>query len=121
MTPENAQLGNILMEAVMESNILEFNLDKSRYKAVGSDQRRKAVQPSLERNPLTLCWRNIKDLNQEKYLGDQMCWAGLAASVEANIEKRAGHANSDIHGIKAIIEDCRINCVGGLSSGLHVR
>ena len=120
LTPENAQMGNILMEAVMESKLLDFNLDKSCYMVVGSDRARKAMQPSLERNPQTLCGRNMKPVNQEKYLGDQLCSAGLAASVLATINKRAGRANSAIYEIKAIIEDCRINCVGGLSSGLHV-
>ena len=57
---------------------------------------------------------------QEKHLGDQICSAGLAASTLASIEKRAGQVTSDIYENKAIIEDCRINAVGGLSSGLHL-
>ena len=78
------------------------------------------MKAKLNDCPLTLCGREMNYVYQEKYLGDQICSAGLAASALATVEKRADKVNTAIYEIKAIIEDCRINCVGGLSSGLHL-
>ena len=52
---------------------------------------------------LTLCGTAMNSVNQEKYFGDPICAAGLAVSVLATIEKRAGKVATSIYEIKAII------------------
>ena len=119
-TPENAQMGNIKMEAVLESKLLDFNHDKSRYLVIGGDRAVKDMQTRINTCPQTLCEAEMKTSKQEKYLGDQLSSAGLTASVQATILKRTPRTKVAFYEIKAIIEDCRSNCVGGFSAGLNV-
>ena len=90
MTPEDAQMGNKKMESVMESKLLDFNLDKSCFMVIGNKKAQNVIQSKLDECPLTLCGTAMNSVKKEKYLGDQICAAGLAASVLATIEKRAG-------------------------------
>ena len=119
LTPEDAQMGNKKMESVMESKLLDFNLDKSCFMVIGNKKAQNVIQSKLDECPLTLCGTAMNSVKQEKYLGDQICAAGLAASVLATIEKMAGKVNTPIYKIKAFMEDCRVHRFGGLSSGLH--
>ena len=74
----------------MESKLLDLNLDKSCYILVG------------------------------KYLGDYLHSEGSAASVECTISHRAGRTTSSIVETRAIIDDSRVNTVGGLVAGLDI-
>ena len=120
LTPEAAQMGNRKMEAVMESKLLDFNLDKSCFIVIGSKKAQQIVQSELQGSPITLCGSAMNNATREKYLGDQISSEGLAESALATIEQRAGKVTTAIYEIKAIMEDCRINCVGGLSAGLDL-
>ena len=113
-------MGNKRMESVIESQLLDLNLDKSCFMVIGNKKANQVMESKLKNCPLTLCGKAMNYVLQEKYLGDQICSASSAASALATIEKRAGKVTIAIYEIKAIIEDCRINAVGGLSSGLHL-
>ena len=50
----------------------------------------------------------------DKYLGDIIHSEGLDASVEATVEDRMGRITSATHKIKAIMDDDRIQTIGGM-------
>ena len=54
MDPFSAQMGNELMDNVMESKLLDFNLDKSCYMIVGNKEAKMDIQTRFSENPITL-------------------------------------------------------------------
>ena len=50
----------------------------------------------------------------DKYLGDMVHTEGLAASVAATVSDRAGKVKAAMYEAAAIIEDYRMQAVGGL-------
>ena len=70
--------------------------------------------------PPLLYSTKMKQVEQEKYLGDQVSFGGLAASVMATIVKRKGKVIQSIFEIKAVIDDCRSHVTGGLETGLEL-
>ena len=95
---EAAQHGNELVSLVMETKLLDFNLDKSFY----------------------LSGFPMKEVTQEKYLGDYIHQNGNPDSVMATIKARSGLVTSAINEIRSVLEDCRINVVGGLCAGIDI-
>ena len=85
----DAQAGNRIMEAVMESKLLDLNLDKSCYIVVGGQKNTK-IKSELEANTLFLSGKEMKEKVCDKYLGDYIHTLGTAASVQCTIEHRAG-------------------------------
>ena len=117
---EAAQHGNELVSHVMETKLLDFNLDKSCYLVVGKSDYKKAISNQLESVPLTLSGFPMKEVIQEKYLGDYIHQNGNPESVLATIKARSGLVTSAINEIRSVLEDCRINVVGGLCAGIDI-
>ena len=115
-----AQSGNDKMESVMETKLLDFNLDKSCVIVMGSEKRKGEIEEQLKENPLKLCGQKMKYVLKEKYLGDFLSSGGLSDSVQATILKRKGQVVTSILEAKAVIEDCRSNIVGGITAGLEI-
>ena len=117
---EAAQFGNELVTHVMESKLLDFNIDKSCYMVVGNPKWKVGIMKSLESSPLTLSGFPMKGVIQENYLGDYIHCLGNPESVTATVNARHGLATTAISEIKSVLEDCRINVVGGLSAGIDI-
>ena len=115
-----AQSGNNIVEAVMETKLLDFYLDKSCYIVMGSKANKTKIEEDLKMNPLSLCGKPMKNVMKEKYLGDMISCEGLAASVEATVVKRKGQVFTNILEVKAVVEDYRANVVGGITTGLEI-
>ena len=113
-----AQSGNNIVEAVMETKLLDFNLDKSCYIVMGSRANKTKIDQELKANPLTLCGKPMENVTKEKYLGNMISCNGLAASVEATVKKRKGQVFSNILEVKAVVEDYRANVVARITTGL---
>jgi hypothetical protein len=56
----------------------------------------------------------------DKYLGDMVHMDGLEASVEATIEDRVGKITASMHEIKAIMDDYRMQALGGMMGALDL-
>ena len=61
---------------------------------------------------------NLANSVSDKYLGDYIHSAGVSASVDCTISNRYGRIIAGIIETRAIIDDCRVNTVGGLQAGL---
>ena len=62
----------------------------------------------------------MKEVLQEKYLGEQISHLGNADSVLATIKARSGQVSAAILEIKSVIEDCRAHTVGGIMAGIDI-
>ena len=85
---EAAQMGNDKMEALAETKLLNYNLDKSCFIVIGKVKARIEMQQQLQNCPLTLCGANMKEEKHAKYLGDWLSCLGLADSADLTIKKR---------------------------------
>ena len=115
-----AQAGNELVTHVMESKLLDFNIEKSCYMVVGDKKSKKDMRLQLEDAPITLSGFTMKEVEKEKYLGDYMHCNGNADSVNATVDARTGPTLSAIYETKSVIEDCRSDTAGGLWVGLEI-
>ena len=87
---------------------------------VGNAKYKNVIREKLQSAPLTLSGFPMKEVQQEKYLGDYLHCNGNPASVLATVNARYGLAVSAIYEIKSVLEDCRINVVGGLKAGIDI-
>ena len=115
--PVSAQIGNVKMEAMAETKLLDFNMDKSCLIAIGRKKARTALEKKLIENPPQLYGRDMKQVKAEKYLGDQIS-STLAESVAATVTKRSGRVLQSIFEIRTVLDDCRSHVTGG---GHHYR
>ena len=117
---ESAQMGNNKMEAMAETKLLNYNLDKSCFLLVGKEKARNVMQQQLNSQPLTLCGQNMKQETSAKYLGEWISCHGLSDSVDVTVKKRKGLTTLAIYEIRAVIEDCRSWVCGGLKAGIDI-
>ena len=66
------------MEAMAETKLLNFNLEKSCFIVFGNKKSRKEINEKLHDRPLQLCGVDMVQEEQAKYLGDQLCGLGLS-------------------------------------------
>ena len=117
---EAAQAGNDLVSHVMESKLLDFNINKSCYMVVGDNKSKTGLIRQLEASPLSLAGFPTNQLEKEKYLGDLIHCNGNSDSVTATVDARTGPTISAIFETKSVIEDCRSDAAGGLCLGLEI-
>ena len=115
-----AQAGNTRMMNVAETELLNFNQQKSCYAVFGSERRRLEILNELADSPLKLGENDMVHETSIKYLGDILSEKGLADSVEKTISKRKGHASKAIYDIRVVVDDCRSQVLGGLATGINI-
>jgi hypothetical protein len=120
MDLESVQMGNNKMEALADTKLLDYNLDKSCFVVIGKEKPRKVILDQLQSCPIQLCGGEMKQEEKAKYLGDWLSCYGLADSVAATVSKRKGLVAQSIYEIRAVIEDCRSQVCGGLAAGLDI-
>ena len=62
----------------------------------------------------------MKEKPSEKYLGDLIHEKGLKESVAATIKSREGRINAAILEVRSIIDDFRVQTIGGTLAGLEI-
>ena len=102
------------MEAMAETKLLNFNLEKSCFIVIGNKKTRKEMEEKLQQSPVYLCGNKMKQEDHAKYLGDWLSVFGLAESAAVTIKKRKGLAVHSIHEIRAVVDDSRSLMCGGL-------
>ena len=118
--PVSLQMGNDRMEAMAETKLLDFNMDKSCIIVIGKKKIKKDMEAKLDLNPPKLYGQNMMIVEEEKYLGEIISSGGLAESVTATVTKRSGRVLQSIFEIRTIIDDCRSHVSGGIVTGLHI-
>lgn len=118
--PVSAQMGNDKVEAMAETKLLDFNLDKSCIIIIGKGKPRIEMEKKFSENPPLLYGQEMNIVTEDKYLGDQISAGGLGPYILATIKKRRGLVISKIFKIKAVIDDCRSHMTGGIQTGLDI-
>ena len=103
--PVSVQMGNDRMEAMAETKLLNFNMDKSCLIVIGKKKLRADMENKLAKNPPLLYGQKMKQVRAEKYLGDQISFGGLGESVAATVTKRTGKVLQSIFEIRTVIDD----------------
>ena len=115
-----AQAGIDKVEVCMETKMLDLHDEKSCFLVFGKGKELESMKTNLKNNPLTLYGKTMKQKEKEKYLGDYLHGGGLAASVRATVEARTRALRSGAVEVRAVVEDCRSRCLGGLEVGLEI-
>ena len=118
--PLSAQIGNELIDSVMETKLLDFNLDKSCYIVTGDLKAQEPIRESFSDNPLKLSGKDMKEANEEKYLGDFLSSKGLGESILVTINSRLKKVSNALMEIRAVVEDSRAMVIGGIITGLEI-
>jgi hypothetical protein len=116
----SAQIGNQLIDTVMETKLLDFNLDKSCYMVIGEECAQNDIRKQFQETPLTLSGVVMKEVNEEKYLGDYISAGGLDKSTIVTIDRRYNKVVNALVEIRAVVEDCRSHITGGIKTGLEI-
>ena len=116
-----AQKGNIIMNAAMKRKQLELNVDKCGVIVFDKRSKTKETREAINlKCLLSIGGNKIKAKVQDKYLGDILHEGGLRQSVQATIDERYGKAFASLREIGSVINDFRINAIGGLKAGLDI-
>ena len=78
------------------------------------------LKTKINQRPLIYDNFNMKQSSEEKWLGDMVSDAGLSKSVEATVKSRYGQILSAIFEIKSVVEDLRMQMIGGIKCGLDI-
>ena len=63
---------------------------------------------------------SMKEKTSEAYLGDILSSEGLRASTEASIRDRVGKVKGSIYELRSLIEDFRMQVVGGMRAAIDL-
>lgn len=69
---------------------------------------------------MLLSGKVLEERNEEKYLGDILNSQGLAASVESTVKQREAKVKGSIYELRAIVEDFRMQVIGGIESAIDL-
>ena len=117
---DDAQAGNIRIESCLESKLLDLNTDKTVYIVIGNKKVSEKLRDDIKKEPLTINNTEIKEKEKYKYLGDIIHKDGLSASADATVKAREGRTTSVIIEIKSILDDCRLQIIGGALAGVDI-
>ena len=105
----------------MKRKQLELNISKCSVILFQRGKKVKAVREAINKQKcLKIYDQDILVKEKDDYLGDVLHEGGLAKCVEATVAKRFGRIFSNIIEISSILEDYRVETVGGLKSGLDI-
>ena len=117
---ESAQAGNDKLDCVMECKLLDFNIEKSGVLVLGPSKKQKEIIQQLEESPLTLGNKPVKLFETEKYLGDYISSKGLTHGVLTTVKRRKPKVVQSVIETKSVVEDCKMNSLGGLEAGIKI-
>ena len=111
---KSANAGNQKLSFVMKEKQLKVHHDKTGFIVIGNKEYQKKIAREVLETPIMFGNIVTKMKVSDKYLGDIIHSEGLDASVEATVEDRMGRITSATHEIKAIMDDYRIQAIGGM-------
>ena len=98
-----ARIGNVKLQRMLSERLLRCHPKKTCFVMLGNLQYKKQVRNELEICPLRFGEFDMKEKEQDVYLGDVFSSKGLAASVEATIAHRIGRIKGSIYETAAIL------------------
>ena len=114
---EDLRAVNIKMTMVMDLMQTELNKNKSGYILMGTEEQREGVRKRLKEDPLMCGNFEMKELKEEKWLGDYL-GESLKDCVRLTIKKREAKIRRASFEILNLVKDYRAQRVGGFQTGL---
>ena len=108
------------MEHVMKTKQLEVHPEKSCYLLMGQGESLDGIKSDIEAHPLIYDSFKLKNNNEAKHLGDYINEGGNEASIMATIAHRRGQVKRCIFEVGAVLNDIRMQTIGGITSGLVI-
>ena len=93
---------------------LEAHPDKTCFVVFGSPEYKDKITEQLKENPLSLGDFPVKRREQDRYLGQILHTNGVQASCAATIEDRAGKIKGATFEVQSIVEDFKMQAIGGM-------
>ena len=112
--------GCLKLDYVLRSKQLEAHPTKSGILIFGSEQFKAKAQSEIREAPVMMGKIIMKEKINEAYLGDILCSEGLRASTEASIRARVAKVKGSIYELRSIIEDFRMQVVGGMKAAIEL-
>ena len=94
--------------------IIEVPSKKTCFFLFGSKKYKDKIRAELESTPLKFGNFSMLEKQQDVYLGDILNTNGLSGSVEATVSHRLGKVKGAIYEAAAILEDYRMQAIGGM-------
>ena len=107
------------MEDMVNSKVLEFNLEKSNYVIIGNKKARKTLRDKIKKSPLTLCGKVMEESKSVKFLGDYISH-NVKESIHETVKKRIVVAKFSLVELRTVIEDSRASTIGGINVALDI-
>ena len=117
---EGARDGCRRMELIMGSKALDINTDKSIYLLAANKKNMKRIRDEIEKTPIIYNGKKLKEKTTEKWLGSVIDARGVKESTITTINERKLRIFTAINETISIIEDSRLNQLGGLRSALDI-
>ena len=116
-----AQKGNIFMNTIMKRKQLSFNIEKCSVLAFEKKRKVGKIREAINKEKrLTIGNQTVVAKEKDDYMGDTIHEAGVIKSVKCTVDKRYRRIVSAIVEVSAILDDYRIDTIGGLSAGLEI-
>ena len=116
----SVRAGNMKFASLAAVKQLKYHPRKSCYLVYGSENFKAQVQTEAEEEPVMLEENVIQEKPEEKYLGDIFSSLGLAESVDATVNERTPKVKASYYELRAIIEDIKMQAVGGFEAALDL-
>ena len=107
--------GSQKLSTMMDQKGLRCHPTKTVCIAIGSNKYRDNIKKETESHPVMFGSFKVKFVSHEVYLGDVISAQGLEDSIQLTIERRAGKIRGAMYETKAIMEDFRMQAVGGMA------
>ena len=99
---------------------LEMHPEKTCFVIMGKKEQIIKVEDQIRKNPILFGDFETKKRQNEKYLGDKLSEDGLGKSVEDTIKLRKGRISAAIYEIRGIIQDYRMQSIGGILAAVDL-
>ena len=119
-TIDSTNYGNVKISNMLELKGLECHPTKTTFTTIGTKKYRKDIEEKLKTTPIIFGSFQCKPKTEDMYLGDRISALGLEASVEATIAHRQGKIKGEMYEMKSIMEDFRLQAVGGMAGAIDL-
>ena len=118
---ESVQKGNTFIESALKRKQLTLNIEKCSVLIMEKTNRIGQMRELINKeNSVKIGNQCIKAKEKDDYLGDIIHEGGLSESVKHTVNKRYGRIVSLILEVSAILNDFRVDSIGGLRAGLEI-
>ena len=111
-----ARVGMMKLLCMIREKQLTCHKDKTCFVVIGNKRYISKVKKEVEKNPIMLGSQETKPSKEEMYLGDVLAeGSSLAASTRDTVDKRIARARGAIREVKSVMEDFRMQAIGGMA------